>query len=46
MQLDGTHQQIETIVQPGYPNPILGGRRVALPAGRVQFAANLIAADG
>src|SRR6185295_7931332 len=25
VQLDGTHQQIETIVQPGYPNPILGG---------------------
>jgi len=42
VQLDGTHQQIETIVEPGYPNPILGGSAVALPAGRVQFATNLI----
>jgi hypothetical protein len=41
VQLDGAHQQIETIVQPGYPNPALGGRAVALPAGRVQFAADL-----
>ena len=41
VQLDGTHQQIETIVQPGYPNPTLGGRALALPAGRVQFAADL-----
>ena len=45
VQLDGTHQQIETIVQPGYPNPALGGRAVALPAGRVQFAAEPRAAD-
>ena len=42
VQLDGTHQQIETITQPGYPNPILGGTALALPAGRVQFAANLV----
>jgi hypothetical protein len=41
VQLDGTHQQIETIVQPGYPNPVLGGRALALPAGRVQFASSL-----
>ena len=41
VQLDGTHQQIDTILQPGYPNPVLGGQAVALPAGRVQFAANL-----
>jgi TonB-dependent receptor-like protein len=41
VQLDGAHQQIETIVQPGYPNPLLGGRALALPAGRVQFASNL-----
>ena len=41
VQLDGAHQQIETIVQPGYPNPTLGGRALALPAGRVQFAADL-----
>jgi hypothetical protein len=41
VQLDGTHQQIETIVQPGYPNPALGGLAVTLPAGRVQFASNL-----
>jgi hypothetical protein len=41
VQLDGTHQQIETIVQPGYPNPVLGAGALALPAGRVQFAPNL-----
>ena len=41
VQLDGTHQQIETIAQPGYPDASLGGRALALPAGRVQFAANL-----
>jgi Carboxypeptidase regulatory-like domain len=40
VQLDGAHQQIETIVQPGYPN-LLGGRAVTLPPGRVQFASNL-----
>ena len=42
VQLDGTHQQIETIMQPGYPDPALGGRALALPAGRVQFAPNLV----
>jgi hypothetical protein len=41
VQLDGTHQQIETIVEPGYPNARLGGRALVLPAGRVQFAPNL-----
>ncbi len=41
VQLDGTHQRIETIVQPGYPNPVLGGRALTLPAGRVQFASSL-----
>ncbi|MCU1381646.1 MAG: Outer rane receptor for ferrienterochelin and colicin [Acidobacteria bacterium] len=41
VQLDGAHQQIETILQPGYPDAALGGRAVALPAGRVQFAPNL-----
>jgi hypothetical protein len=41
VQLDGTHQQIETIVQPGFPTPALGGRALTLPAGRVQFASNL-----
>jgi carboxypeptidase family protein len=40
-QLDGGHQRIETIVQPGYPNPALGGRAAVLPAGRVQIAANI-----
>ena len=38
VQLDGTHQQIETIVSPGYPNAAAGGLAIALPAGRVQFA--------
>jgi len=41
VQLDGTHQQIETILQPGYPDSTLGGRALILPAGRVQFAADL-----
>ena len=41
VQLDGTHQQIETIVRPGYPTAARGGQAVALPAGRVQFASNL-----
>jgi hypothetical protein len=40
-QLDGTHQRIETIVQPGYPDPAAGGTSIVLPAGRVQFAADL-----
>ena len=41
VQLDGTHQRIETVVRPGYPDPVAGGRAVVLPAGRVQLAANL-----
>ncbi len=41
VQLDGTHQQIDTIQQPGYPNPTLGGQALTLPPGRVQFASNL-----
>src|SRR5207245_2115963 len=41
VQLDGTHQQIEAILQPGYPDPFAGGLALALPAGRVQFAENL-----
>ncbi len=38
IQLDGTHQQIETIVAPGYPNASLGGQSLLLPNGRVQIA--------
>ena len=41
VQLDGTHQQIETILQPGYPDPSVGGRAVALPPGRVVLAQDL-----
>ena len=41
VQLDGTHQQIDTIMQPGYPDVTLGGRAIVLPAGRVQFAPDL-----
>jgi hypothetical protein len=41
VQLDGTHQQIEAVVNPGYPDPMLGGVAVALPPGRVQFARDL-----
>src|SRR5262249_4088639 len=38
IQLDGTHQQIQTIVDPGYPNPADGGRALLLPNGRVELA--------
>ena len=41
VQLDGSHQRIETIMQPGYPEPALGGFAMTLPPGRVQFADNL-----
>ena len=40
VQLDGTHQLIQTIENPGYPNP-LGGQAVLLPNGRVRLSANL-----
>ena len=40
-QLDGTHQRIETIVQPGFPDPTLGGRALVLPPGRVQLSPDL-----
>ncbi len=33
LQLDGTHQRIDTIVQPGYPNPTSGGLALILPLG-------------
>jgi hypothetical protein len=38
VQLDGSHQQIQTIVQPGYPDATAGGRALTLPPGRVQLA--------
>ena len=41
VQLDGTHQQIETITSPGFPDPRSGGVAVVLPPGRVQFAPDL-----
>src|SRR5580765_1885015 len=41
VQLDGTHQQIETIVQPGYPIVAAGGRAIALPSGRVELSPTL-----
>src|SRR5262245_4759049 len=41
IQLDGTHQQIETIVAPGYPNASLGGQALLLPNGRLQIASDL-----
>jgi len=41
VQLDGTHQQIATIVRPGYPDPSLGGQAIVLPPGRVQLASQL-----
>jgi Carboxypeptidase regulatory-like domain len=41
VQLDGTHQQIETIIQPGYPVAAAGGRAIALPSGRVALSPTL-----
>jgi hypothetical protein len=41
VQLDGTHQQIETIVHAGYPIATAGGQAIALPSGRMQLAADL-----
>jgi hypothetical protein len=41
VQLDGTHQQISTIIAPGFPDATRGGLAVALTAGRVEFAPNL-----
>ena len=41
VQLDGTHQQIQTIVNPGYPEPLSSGHGVVLPFGRVQIDANI-----
>lgn len=38
VQLDGTHQQISTIIAPGYPDAMRGGLALALTAGRVQLA--------
>ena len=40
-QLDGSRQEIETIVDPGFPDPLRGGTARLLPAGRVQFADGL-----
>ena len=41
VQLDGSHQQIQTIVHPGYPNPLTGGTGRRAPRGRVQLASSL-----
>jgi hypothetical protein len=41
IQLDGHHQQTETIVDPGYPDPLTGGHALLLPNGRVQLSADL-----
>jgi hypothetical protein len=41
IQLDGTHQQTVTVVDPGFPDVRFGPDAVVLPAGRVQFASNL-----
>ena len=40
-QLDGTHQQTLTWVNPGYPDVRFGADPILLPAGRVQFAPDL-----
>ncbi|HEY6892797.1 MAG TPA: hypothetical protein VI258_01415, partial [Rhodanobacteraceae bacterium] len=42
VQLDGSHQQIETIVSPGYPDPAVGGHALLLPNGRVELAPDLV----
>src|SRR5262249_12150474 len=41
VQLDGTHQRIETIVEPGYPEPLAGQSAIVLPNGRVRMADGL-----
>lgn len=41
VQLDGNHQQIQTIVDPGYPNPLAGADAIPLPNGRVHISDNL-----
>jgi hypothetical protein len=41
VQLDGTHEQTVTVVDPGFPEVRFGAESVVLPAGRVQFAPNL-----
>ena len=41
VQLDGAHQQIRTIEQPGYPDALTGASAVVLPNGRVQLASDL-----
>ena len=38
LQLDGTHQQTVTVVDPGFPDIRFGADPIVLPAGRVQFA--------
>ena len=38
VQLDGTHQRIDAILSPGYPDPTSGGSAIALPAGRVELS--------
>ena len=45
IQLDGSHQQIETIVAPGYPNASIGGQSLLLPNGRVQHRTRPRAAE-
>jgi hypothetical protein len=41
VQLDGSHQQISTVIDPGFPNPFAGGEAVRLPNGRVRIDDNL-----
>src|SRR5262249_27442445 len=38
VQLDGTHQRIETVVGPAYPDATLGGRGIVLPGGRITLS--------
>ncbi len=40
-QLDGTHQQVETVLSPGYPVITSSPSAVLLSKGRIQFAASL-----
>jgi len=41
VQVDGTHQQVETIVSPGYPDPLSGGHQLVLPPGRTVLSPTL-----
>ena len=42
VQLDGAHQVIRTVIDPGFPDPTQGGEAEILPPGRMQLAPTLL----